>query len=211
MNKQALIIIDMENGFINPESAQCIRMAAETVERCAAVAAAARGRGIPVIFVNRIYRKSGVDVEHTRYRAWYDGGRAMSEDCEAVIDSNNPDALSPEENDIVIIKPRFSAFFMTELDLILRRLGTDTVILTGTTTPNCIRTTCYDAISLDYNVVVIDDCCSSQTEDIQRANIYDMKNIGAHIIMADEFISDNYRLDYDSLAVCREAVRDMKL
>ena len=38
MNKQALIIIDMENGFINPESAQCIKMAAQTVDRCAAAA-----------------------------------------------------------------------------------------------------------------------------------------------------------------------------
>lgn len=208
MNKQALIIIDMENGFINPESAQCIKMAAQTVDRCAAAASEARKRGIPVIFVNRIYRKSGVDVEHTRYRAWYDGGRAMSEDCEKVIDSNNPIGLSPEEKDIVIIKPRFSAFFMTELDLILRRLGIDTVILTGTTTPNCIRTTCYDAISLDYNVIVIDDCCSSQTEEIQRANIFDMKNIGAHIITADDFIANKYELEYDSLAVCQEEVRN---
>lgn len=208
MNKQAFIIIDMENGFINPESAQCIRMAAQTVDKCAQAADAARMRGIPVIFVNRIYRKSGVDVEHTRYRAWYDGGRAMSEDCEPVIDSNNPAGLSPQENDMIIIKPRFSAFFMTELDLILRRLGIDTVILTGTTTPNCIRTTCYDAISLDYNVVVIDDCCSSHTEEIQRANMFDMKNIGAHIITLDEFVSDNYEIQYDSLAVCREEVRN---
>lgn len=207
MSKQAFIIIDMENGFINSESAQCIKMAAQTVDRCAAAAETARKRGIPVIFVNRIYRKSGVDVEHTRYKQWYSGGRAMSEVCDASIDYNNPPALCPKEDDIVIIKPRFSAFFLTELDLILRRLGVDTVILTGTTTPNCIRTTCYDAISLDYNVVVIDDCCSSQTEEIQRANIYDMKNIGAHIITADEFITAEYKLTDNSLEECQAEVR----
>lgn len=207
MDKQAFIIIDMENGFINPESSQCIKMASQTVEKCAEAASSARKRGIPVIFVNRIYRKSGVDVEHTRYRSWYDGGRAMSEICNDTIGYENPPELSPEEDDIVIIKPRFSAFFMTELDLILRRLGIDTVILIGTTTPNCIRTTCYDAISLDYNVVVIDDCCSSQTEEIQRANIFDMKNIGAHIITSDEFIAGDYEISDNSLVACRREVR----
>ena len=52
----------------------------------------------------------------------------------------------------------------------------------GTTTPNCIRTTCYDANSLDYNVVVLEDCCSSQTKEIQEMNIADMARMGAIII-----------------------------
>ena len=37
-----------------------------------------------------------------------------------------------------------------------------------------IRTTCYDGLSLDYNIVVIEDCCSSNTEEIQRVNMEDM-------------------------------------
>lgn len=48
------------------------------------------------------------------------------------------------------------------------------MILTGTTTPNCIRTTCYDAIALEYNTVVLTDCCSSHTEEIQWVNLEDM-------------------------------------
>lgn len=54
-----------------------------------------------------------------------------------------------------------------------------TVILAGTTTPNCVRTTCYDAIALEYNAVVLTDCCSSQTEEIQRVNLEDMQRAGA--------------------------------
>lgn len=206
MKNSALIIIDMENGFINPKSAQCIKMAAATLPACAQAADYARKQGIPVFFVNRIYRANGSDVEHTRFKSWLEGGRAMSEVCEGEIDCSNPEELSPKDGDYVIIKPRFSAFFMTELDLILRRLGVDTVILTGTTTPNCIRTTCYDAISLDYNVVVIDDCCSSQTEEIQKANISDMKNIGADIINCEEFVSGRAKIN-DSLKDCREFVK----
>jgi isochorismate hydrolase len=88
-------------------------------------------------------------------------------------------ALRPQPGDYTIIKPRWSAFFGTELDLIFRRLGIRTVILAGTTTPNCIRTTCYDAIALEYQAVVLTDCCSSQTEEIQRVNLADMGRIGA--------------------------------
>ena len=70
----------------------------------------------------------------------------------------------------------------TKLDLMLRRLKVDTVVLIGTTTPNCIRTTCYDAVAMDYRTVVIEKCCSSQTEEIQRVNMEDMERIGAEII-----------------------------
>lgn len=56
------------------------------------------------------------------------------------------------------------------------------MILTGTTTPNCVRTTCYDAIALDYKTYIIESCCSSMTDEIQRANMADMRNIGAVIV-----------------------------
>ena len=68
----------------------------------------------------------------------------------------------------------------------MRRLGTDTVILAGTTTPNCIRTSCYDALSLDYDVVVLSDCTSSVTEGVQRANLADMARICARIMTSEE-------------------------
>ena len=61
------------------------------------------------------------------------------------------------------------------------------MILTGTTTPNCIRTTCYDAIALEYNTVVLTDCCSSQTEEIQRVNLEDMFRAGAILMDSASF------------------------
>lgn len=65
----------------------------------------------------------------------------------------------------------------------------DTVILAGTTTPNCIRSSCYDALSLDYDVVVLSDCTSSVTDEVQRANLEDMARIGAKICTVDELSS----------------------
>ena len=97
-----------------------------------------------------------------------------------------PSAFTVLPQDYVLVKPRFSAFFHTGLDLILRRLGVQTVLLAGTTTPNCIRTTCYDAISLDYDAVVLSDCTSSVTDAVQAANLADMQRVGAVVCASTE-------------------------
>jgi nicotinamidase-related amidase len=187
VTRSALLVIDMENGFISAKSALCIKYAAATVGALSKTIANAREKGIPVFFVKRIYRADGSDVELTRYTGWKDAGRAMSPASMGISSAEAPEGLRPQPGDYTIIKPRWSAFFQTELDLILRRLGVHTVILTGTTTPNCIRTTAYDAVALDYNTVVIEDCCSSQSEEIQRANLEDMARIGVGILSSEEF------------------------
>lgn len=202
--KTALIVIDMQKGFIDPSSTQCIRGAAATVPSCARVIRHCRDNGIPVIFVTREYRADGSDVEHTRFKKWRDGGKPMSPGCDENISTALPAEFGSDERDYHIIKPRFSAFFATGLDMLLRRLGVDTLVLAGTTTPNCIRTTCYDAISLDYNTVVLDDCTSSMNDDIQSSNLRDMAKVGAQIFTADDFISG--REIRDSVGWARENV-----
>ena len=64
--------------------------------------------------------------------------------------------------------------------------GVQTVLLAGTTTPNCIRTTCYDAISLDYDAVVLSDCTSSVTDAVQAGNLADMQRVGATVCASTE-------------------------
>lgn len=187
--KQALLVIDMQNGFLSPQSPLCIRDARSTVPACARVITSCRDAGVPVIFVNRSYRADGSDVELTRRAVWAAGGKPLTPGSTGPLSVENPPEFGRCEGDYEIIKPRYSAFFHTQLDLLLRRLGIDTVVLTGTTTPNCIRTTCYDAISLDYGVVVVGDCCSSNTEEIQRANLEDMARVGAEICSSGDFLA----------------------
>lgn len=185
--KSAMIVIDMEKGFVEAESAHCIRTAKATVPACSTALTLAREKGIPVFFVNRIYRANGSDVEATRYHSWVQGGRAMTPGSTGACSYEMPEGLVPQPGDYTLIKPRWSAFFQTELDLILRRLRVETVILIGTTTPNCVRTTCYDAVSLDYNVIVLSECCSAQTEEIQNVNVEDMARIGAQLMTLEQF------------------------
>lgn len=181
----AVVMIDMQNGFIDASSPLCIAGAAATVPACAQVLAAAREAGMPVFHVRRAYAADGSDVEAVRYRSWADGGRPLSAADPVSLES--PAALEPAPGETVIEKPRFSAFFGTALDATLRRLGVRTVVLIGTTTPNCIRSTCYDALSIGYNVVIVDDATSSRSLEVQRANIEDMACIGAQIISSAAF------------------------
>ena len=170
MPKQALIMIDMQRGFLDSASPLCIPAAEGTVPACAAL----------------IGRCHEAGVEKPRAAAWASGGKPLSEDCAAHLSDAFPDAFTVLPQDYVLVKPRFSAFFHTGLDLILRRLGVQTVLLAGTTTPNCIRTTCYDAISLDYDAVVLSDCTSSVTDAVQAGNLADMQRVGAIVCASTE-------------------------
>ena len=205
-SRAALILIDMENGFVEPEGGHCIRFAQSTVPACVRAVETAREKGIPVFFVKRIYRADGSDVELTRYAGWVAGNRACGPASTGPNSAQAPEGLRPKPGDYTIIKPRWSAFFQTELDLILRRLNIRTVILAGTTTPNCVRTTCYDAIALEYNAVVLTDCCSSQTEEIQRVNLEDMGRAGAMLMNSDAFRDFGPDTVPDTSAVIRAAM-----
>lgn len=186
MKNSALIMIDMQRGFISPRSPLCIPSAAATVPACSEAIRLCRAAGQHVVFATRHYRADGSDVEKCRREVWLKGGKPLSEECPAYMDDAFPEEFECDARDYCLVKPRFSAFFATELDLVLRRWGVDTVILAGTTTPNCVRTTCYDALSLDYDVVVLSDCTSSVTDKVQQANLNDMARIGARIMTLSE-------------------------
>lgn len=201
----AFIIIDMQHGFVDPSSALCVAGAAATVPACARALDQARTLGMPVFHIIREYAADGSDVEAVRHRTWLEGGKPVSCACASPRTLEEYAPLSPQPGDRVIVKPRFSAFFGTSLDLVLRRLGVGTVVLAGTTTPNCIRTTCYDALSLDYNVVLLEDCTSSRTPEVQAANIEDMAHIGAHVMDSDEFCAQGLANVDDVVAEARKA------
>ncbi|MFD0486311.1 cysteine hydrolase family protein [Saccharopolyspora spinosporotrichia] len=75
--------------------------------------------------------------------------------------------LAPEPTDVVVRKNRYSGFYGTELDAVLRRLGVANLVVTGCTTSVCVESTVRDAMFRDYVPVVLEDCTS---EPMSRAN-----------------------------------------
>lgn len=186
--RAAFLLIDMQNGFIDAASPLCIAGAAATVPACAHALAAAREHGLAVFHVRRAYAADGSDVEAVRWETWAEGGRPLSAADPASLDC--PPELSPVPGEPVIMKPSWSAFFGTDLAALLRALGIGTLVLAGTTTPNCVRSTAYGGLALGFNVAVLRDATSSRSPEAQEANLADMEAVGIQLIFTDDFAAN---------------------
>ena len=183
--RATFLLIDMQNGFIDGASPLCIAGAAATVPTCARALEAARAHGVPVYHVRRTYAADGSDVEAVRWKAWAEGGRPLSPADPISLDC--PPELAPAPGEPVVVKPSWSAFFGTDLDALLRARGIGTIVLAGTTTPNCVRSTAYDGLALGFNVAVLRDATSSRSPEAQEANLADMEAAGIQLIHTDDF------------------------
>ena len=174
----------MQKAFVEPGAALRIAGAKATVPAIRRALDAARRAGARIWWVEREYAADGSDMEKPRRKALESLGISgvLAPGSTGLNSVEQPDGLRKEPGDRTIIKKRYSAFFGTDLDRQLREEGIETIVLLGTTTPNCIRSTCYDGISLNYDVVVLEPCCSSNTPEIQRSNMEDMERAGAVII-----------------------------
>lgn len=183
--RNAFLIIDMQKDFNEvgaPFRVDCGLEAMPFIEKALE---ATRKTDIPIFHVFRHYRANGSDVELTRYDGFVQkGGGCVTGTKGAEI----MDSIKPVDGEYLIVKQRWSAFFNTELDGILRRLGVRQVILTGVQTPNCIRGTAWDANSLDYEVVCLTDGTNAANPEVHQANLNDMKNIGVKLMTTDEYV-----------------------
>ena len=202
--RATFLLIDMQNGFIDGASPLCIAGAAATVPTCARALEAARAHGVPVYHVRRTYAADGSDVEAVRWKAWAEGGRPLSPADPISLDC--PPELAPAPGEPVVVKPSWSAFFGTDLDALLRARGIGTIVLAGTTTPNCVRSTAYDGLALDFNVAVLRDATSSRSPEAQEANLADMEAAGIQLIHTDDFAANGLLHVRDTEAEVARAV-----
>ena len=200
----AFLLIDMQNGFIDGASPLCIAGAAATVPACAHALAAAREHGLAVFHVRRAYAADGSDVEAVRWEAWAEGGRPLSSADPMSLAC--PSELAPAPGEPVVVKPSWSAFFGTDLDALLRARGIGTLVLAGTTTPNCVRSTAYDGLARGFNVAVLRDATSSRSPEAQEANLADMEAAGIQLIHTDDFAANGLLHVRDTEAEVARAV-----
>ncbi len=141
MKRPALLIIDMQNDFVRAGAPMQMPGAKSIVANVKEVLEMFRNQGLPVFHVVRVHRSDGSDVELFR--------REIFKEVPFAVDgspgSEIIDELRPLQGEYHIRKNRMSAFMNTDLDLLLRSLGIDSVFVTGIQTPNCVRTTVFDA------------------------------------------------------------------
>jgi len=150
----ALIVIDVQKGELMPDGCGIpIMPGAEDRHRLVReIVDASRVRGIPVIFVQEVHKPSLADFGRE-----LDGVEAVH--ClEGDLATELADGLDPRPDEYLIRKRRYSAFFATELELVLKSLGVSTLILVGALTDVCVHYTFADAHQHDYHVRVVTDC-----------------------------------------------------
>lgn len=153
LNRPAILVVDMLNDFVYG-ALTCDRGKA-IVPATAQLLDAARAKGVPVIFCNDAHLK-GIDRE---LKLWGDHAIVGTEGAKVIPE------LKLCEGDYVIPKRRYSGFFQTDLDITLKELGIETVVMTGLHTHMCVRHTSADAYSLGYDVVVAKEATDSFTEE----------------------------------------------
>lgn len=151
--QSALLIIDMLNDFIEEEGSLVVPGARRIVPTVKRILDAAREQEAPVIYITDSHREDDKEFQYWPPHAISDtwGGDVIDE-------------LEPHEGDYVVPKRRYSAFFGTDLDLLLRELDVRRLYLTGVLTNICVYATALDASMRNYEVTVVKDAVASLSE-----------------------------------------------
>lgn len=157
--KTALLVIDMQNDFLCPGAPLETPAGRELVPLLRDTIATARQAGVAIIYTAHVHRRDGCDMG--RFRDIYPpiaAGRALIDEMPGV--DIYPEC-APQPGDLLIKKHRYSGFFQTDLEMILRGRGIDTVAVAGVTTEDCVHATARDAMFRDFHTTVLSDCCAT--------------------------------------------------
>ena len=150
----ALICVDLQAGAFAEGGTLPHVGAEEVLPKAKKVLAAARQTQLPIIHFKEVHRKEMVDFGRE-----LDGAEPVH--CLETWSSTDYHwQLAPIDGEFAIAKRRYSCFFGTDLEILLRGLKVDKVILMGTMTNVCVHYTAVDAHQRDYHFHVIEDCCT---------------------------------------------------
>ena len=157
--KATMIVVDMQNDFVASGAPMETPAARQVVPRIAEALRVCRNAGIKIIYTAHVHRRDGCDM------GLFDDLHPPIANRDALVDGTLGVEiyadLAPLAGEHVIKKHRYSGFFGTDLDIILREWGVDTVIISGTTTENCCHATARDAMFRNYRVVFLSDATAT--------------------------------------------------
>ncbi len=167
--RPAVIVIDFVNAYTTEGAPFFGQGVVDAVDHSVPLLAAARTAKVPIIYTKVLYHPSGMDgglfVKKVPALRALVAGEPLAE-----IDSK----ITPEPEDLVIVKNYPSCFFGTTLQSTLMGLGIDTLILIGCSTSGCVRAAAIDAIQYGYRVIVPRECVGDRHDAPHDANLFDI-------------------------------------
>ncbi|MGG0823476.1 isochorismatase family cysteine hydrolase [Paenibacillus turicensis] len=199
--RSALITIDTQNDNSLVGSKAEVPGTAKILPKMKQLVEAFRAAKRPIIHVIRLYKTDGTNADLCRREIIENGFHFVSPDTDGaeLVNEIKPEQCPPlqgqlllngefqqlGEYDWAMYKPRWGAFYQTDLEKFLSQKGIDTLIFAGCNFPNCPRTSMYEASERDLKVVMTEDAISG----LYEKGIEEMKNIGVSIIESNEIIS----------------------
>lgn len=179
-NRTALLVMDLQSDIVGMLG----DAVAPVVERAAGVVAAARKARLPIIYVVVGFRPGYPELSprNASFSAVAKSGRFVV----GTPGSDIAAAVRPAEGDVVVVKHRVSAFAGTDLEMVLRAKGVDTLILLGVATSGVILSTVRHGADADYQLVVVKDCCADRDEDVHRVLVEKVFVRQAAVVSASE-------------------------
>jgi ureidoacrylate peracid hydrolase len=201
-DRTAVLVVDMQNAFASPGgmldlAGIDVRSAREVVANARLVCDAARAAGLPIIYLTIGYpadqsTAGGSDSPNPHKELSLCLVRERPELRGKLLtfgtwDFQIVEELTPEPSDIVIVKSRYSGFYGTELDSVLRGRGIRNLLFTGIASNVCVESTIRDAYFNEYWPVLIEDATmAAGPPEIHRATIYNVKTFFGWVSNAED-------------------------
>ncbi len=188
--KTALVVVDVQNDFCHNQGVfgkrnfnlsyteKAVNNILHFMNQC-------RQYSLPIIFVRTLH-SSWTDSESWIGRM--EGAAREMPICRPESWGAEFYKVKPLAGDFIVTKHRFSGFVGTDLDLVLRSTGIETLLMTGVATNVCVETTARDGFNRDYRIILVEDCCAAFSEAEHASTITNMSKYFGIVTNSEVFM-----------------------
>lgn len=180
--RSALLVVDMQVFFLDPASPTFTCGGEAILSNVAQLVHAFRQIGRPVIFTRHVHHPDHLD---SGIMGWWWDGMCLEGSPESEV---HPD-LAPMSGEKQVFKHRYSAFYNTDLETVLRCLKVEDLVITGVMTNLCCESTARDAYFRDYRVFFLADGTGSVSEELHLATLLNLAFGFAYVTTTQEIVS----------------------
>ena len=181
-NQTALLAMDLQSAIVKAlkEKDQYLQLVKKVLDF-------ARDNQIPVIYSVVGFRKGYPEVSgnNLAFSTIKSGNRNLDAEEASEID----ELVAPSPGDIIVTKKRFSAFTGSDLEVILRSLNVNHIVLAGISTSGVVLSTLREAADKDFRITVLSDCCTDADEELHRVLTTKIFPRQATVITSAEWIT----------------------
>jgi len=182
-NSSALLVIDMQRFFLDPMSPTFTAGGPPIIPNIASLIHKFREARRPVIYTCHVHQADGADAGIMK---WWWAGMCIEGTSESLVH----DDIAPRPNEKIVYKHRYSAFYNTDLETILRGMKIEDLVITGIMSNMCCESTARDAYFRDYRVFFPADATGTVTEEMHLATLLNLAFGFVYVTKTEKLLSE---------------------